>query len=168
MKTLQDLLAISRRVNWQSVLKLASIVLAAALIVTICISSANSSGMQKKYASARQAISDTLYGCSVMMLQEFDGADLVGADVEGAILPAMKMYYGQAQALNTAMSEAYGKKYAVLTGELIQEIDQAFSQYDGALRAGRSTNDAAALMTEAMEKLKTSLNNHYDAQGRLK
>ena len=168
MKTMRQLLILSKQINWQNVWKIITVALAASLIAAVCISGANSSDMQKKYTGARQAVGDALYGCSAMMLMEYDGADLVGADVEGSILPSMKMYYGQAQALNTAMTEAYGAKYAVFSGELIQEIDEAFSQYDGALRAGRSTADAAALMTEALEKLRTSLNNHYDAQGRLK
>lgn len=162
MESIKGKIAMLQRLNWRVICRVALALLVAGLLTWACISTSNASYMQKKYAAARSAVGEALYGCASMMALEYDAASLAGADVEGDILPQMRMYFAQAQALNNAMAAAYGDEYAVLDQELIQEIELAFSEYEAAFSAGRSTDAAELRMTDAMTGVREALSEYYD------
>lgn len=162
MESIKGKIVALQRLNWRIICRVALALLVAGLLTWGCISTSNASDMQKKYAVSRSAIGEALYGCASMMALEYDNASLAGADVEGDIIPQMRMYFAQAQALNNAMAAAYGEEYAVLDQDLIREIELAFSEYDAAYSAGRSTDVAEQRMTAAMSDVRSALNEHYD------
>ena len=140
----------------------AIVALIIALIIWGCISTTRASNIHEKYAASRRTIGEELYGVLYMMALEYDDADLAGADVEGEIIPSMSNYYARAQALNSAITSAYGNDYAVLDDELISDLDGAFDAYDDAFDSGHSTDDANALMTVAIANVRQTLSERYD------
>ena len=166
METVKENIAALQRLNWRMIGRLAVLAAVAALIISLCISTSNTSDMQKKYASSREAVGETLYGCASMLTLEYDDADFAGADVEGAILPQMRIYYAQVQALNNAMATAYGD--AVFDAALMQDISLAFDEYAAAFAMGHSTDDAHVRMTDAMTRVRKVLAEKYDENARLK
>lgn len=162
MESIKEKIAVLQRLNWHVICRVALALLVAGLLTWACISTSNASDMQKKYAASRSAVGEALYGCVNMMALEYDGASLAGADVEGDILPQMRMYFAQAQALNNAMAAAYGDEYALLDHDLISEIELAFDEYEAAYSAGRSTDTAELCMTNAIADMRDALNEYYD------
>lgn len=166
METVKGKVAALQRLNWRLISRLVVLAAVAVLIISLCISTSNTSDMQQKYASSREAVGETLYGCASMLTLEYDDADFAGADVEGEILPQMRIYYAQVQALNNAMASAYGS--AVFDAVLMQDISLAFDEYDAAFAMGHSTDDAHVRMTDAMTRVRKVLNERYDENVHLK
>ncbi len=167
MDRIKDKASLIQGLNWRVIARFGLAVLLVAVVVWGCISTSNASNMRRKYAQSREAVGENLYSAAYMMALKYDDAALAGADVEGEILPAMKTYYAQALALNEAMAGAYGARYEILSDALVAELDQAFSAYDEAFRAGRSTEDAAKLMLQAVQDTRAALDKKYDGNGRL-
>jgi len=153
-------------------LKTASLIaVAAALVILLiwaCISTSNASNMRKKYAASRQSIGEELYGVMYMMALEHEDVSLAGADPEGDVIPTMKEYYIRAQALNSALTNAFGRRYLVMDSSLISQLDQAFAAYDDAFTTGQSTDSAASLMEAALAGVTEALETHYSSDARLK
>lgn len=168
MESIKKKVTALQALNWRAIACGALALLIVGLVLWGCISTSNAKDMQRKYASSRQAVADTLYGVTAKMTLEYDNAYLAGADVEGDILPSMRTYFAQARALNSAMSLAYGEKYTVLDDGLLKEIDAAFAEYDSAFRGGRSTDVAGSMMTEAMAHTRRALDAHYGDDASLK
>lgn len=166
METVRGKIAALQRLNWRMISRLAVLAAVAVLIICLCISTSNTSDIQQKYASSREAVGETLYGCASMLTLEYDDADFAGADVEGDILPKMRIYYSQVQALSNAMAAAYGDP--VFDATLIQDISLAFDEYDAAFATGHSTDDADVRMTDAMLRVRNVLNERFDENARLK
>lgn len=137
------------------------------ILIWGCISSVNASNIQRKYAKAKQTVAESLYASLYMMGITYDSAALVGADVEGNIIPSMKDYYLKAQAQNAALTDAFGESCRVLDDNLIAQLDQAFHAYDDAFDSGAYTDDAAAMMTQAIVTVRESLDKHFDSDARL-
>lgn len=168
METVREKITVLQRLNWRLIGRIAALALVVILLAWACISTSNTSDMQQKYASSRAAVGEALYGCASMLAMEYDSADYAGADVEGEILPEMRIYYAQVQALNNAMSTAYGSDYAVFDSALMQDISLAFDEYAAAFAMGHSTDDAHARMTDAMTRVRKVLTERYDENARLK
>jgi hypothetical protein len=168
MDRIKDASSLIQGLNWRIIARFAVAALLVAVIIWGCISTSNASNMRTKYAQAREAVGETLYSAAYMMALKYDDAALVGADVEGEILPVMKTYHAQALALNEAIATAYGDRYEVLSDALVAQLDQAFTAYDDAFRSGRSTEEAANLMTQAMADTRAALDRKFDGNGRLK
>ena len=168
MEPLKEKSSALQRINWRSASRIAALAAVVILLVWACISTSNTSDMQQKYASSRAAVGDALYGCASMLAMEYDSAEYAGADIEGEILPNMRIYYAQVQALNNAMSSAYGSDYTIFDGELMQDILLAFDEYDAAFATGHTTEAAHARMTDAMTRLRKTLDERYDKNANLK
>ncbi len=168
MDRIKDTASLIQGLNWRVIARFAVATLLLAVIIWGCISTSDASNMRSKYAQSRDTVGEALYSAAYMMALKYDDAALAGADVEGEILPAMKVYYQQAIALNEAIASAFGDKYQVLPDSLVAELDQAFTAYDDAYRAGHSTGDADALMTQAMADTRAALDRMYDGNGQLK
>ena len=168
METVKGKIAALQRLNWRLISSAAVAGIVVILLVWACISTSNTSHMQQKYAASRSAVGETLYGCASMLAMEYDNADFAGADIEGEIIPEMRIYYAQVQALNNALASAYGNEYAVFDATLMQDISLAFDEYAAAFAMGHSTDDAHIRMTDAMTRVRRVLSERYDENARLK
>ena len=166
MESIKGKAALIQRLNWRLISRVAVLAVIVILLVWACISTSNTSDMQQKYAASRTAVGEALYGSASMLALEYDGAEYAGADIEGEILPEMRIYYAQLQALNNAMASAYGS--AVFDASLMQDISLAFDEYAAAFATGHSTDDAHARMTDAMTRVRKVLNESFDENAQLK
>ncbi|MGI6238551.1 MAG: hypothetical protein ACOYI5_02870 [Christensenellales bacterium] len=167
MENIKSKVAVLQRVNWRLTARIAVAALLISTVIWGCISTSNASIMRRKYTASRDAVGEALYGCIYMMAYKYNDAALAGADVEGDIMPAMREYYAQARALDDAIVRAFGEEAAVFTDALIVDLDRAFGAYEDAFRAGRSTEEAARLMTQAIADTRAQLERKFDANGRL-
>ena len=168
MESIKTKAAALQQLNWRLISRISVAALILILIVWACISTSNTSDMQQKYAGSRNAVAQSLYGSANMMLLEFDKIDLAGADVEGEIIPRMRLYYAQMYALNNAMSSAFGEEYALFDAELMKDIELALEEYDAAFSTGHSTDSAYERMSGAMTKVRGVLNERFDEDLNLK
>lgn len=168
METVRSKIAVLQRLNWRLISRAAVAAIVVILLAWACISTSNTSDMQQKYTSSRDAVGETLYGCASMLAMEYDNADFAGADVEGEIIPEMRIYYAQVQALNNALTSAYGSQYTVFDANLMRDISLAFDEYSAAFATGHSTENAHARMTDAMTRVRKVLSERYDENVHLK
>ena len=168
METVRSKIAALQRLNWHLISRAAIAVAIVILLVWACISTSNTSDMQQKYTASRNAVGESLYGCASMLAMEYDNADYAGADIEGEIIPAMQIYYGQVQVLNNALASAYGSEYAVFDAAIMQDVSLAFDEYAAAFATGHSTDSAHERMTDAMARIRKVLSERYDENARLK
>lgn len=168
METVKGKIAALQRLNWRLISRVAVAALVVILLVWACISTSNTSDMQQKYASSRNAVGEALYGCASMLAMEYDNASFAGADVEGEILPEMRIYFSQVQALNNALASAYGSEYTIFESSIMQDIALAFDEYEAAFAMGHSTDDAHARMADAMTRVRKVLTERYDENALLK
>ena len=168
METVKGKIAALQRLNWRLISRVAVAALVVILLVWACISTSNTSDMQQKYASSRNAVGEALYGCASMLAMEYDNASFAGADVEGEILPEMRIYFSQVQALNNALASAYGSEYTIFESSIMQDIALAYDEYEAAFAMGHSTDDAHARMADAMTRVRKVLTERYDENALLK
>ena len=131
------------------------------LVALLCITISMRSHIQTEYAAARSEIGEELYSELYMLCQTFDQVTVPGQDVENVIIPAMKDYYLAAQTLNTALSNAFGAPYGVLSPDDIDALDAAFDAYDTAYAAGHATDDAQAAMQSCIDAVRALLAARY-------
>ena len=125
-----------------------------ALLIALCITINMRSHIQSEYTNARNEIGEESYTELYMLCQTFDQVTVPGQDVQNGVIPTMQEYYLAAQTLNTALTNAFGERYAVLTGEHIAALDSAFEAYDTAFRGGKSTDSAESAMRSGMDMVR--------------
>jgi len=140
---------------------LAAGIAAVVLIAMLCISISMRAHIQSEYTAARNEIGEEAYTELYMLCQTFDQVTVPGQDVQNVVIPKMEDYYLSAQTLNTALANAFGERYRILTAEQIEAIDAAFDAYDGAFRAGKSTDDAQEYMQNCIDMVRTILNARF-------
>ena len=168
MEAVKGKLAALQRLNWRLISRIALAAVLVILVAWVCISTANTSDMQQKYAAARNTVGEDLFGYASNMALEYDGAELAGADLEGDILPKMRTYYAQVVALNNALASAFGDDYIVFEQSDLDAVSAAFAEYDAAFATGQSTDDAHIRMQEAMAGIRKAIDNHYTKDAILK
>lgn len=151
--------------NPAMVQKIACLILAVLLIMTICIFSASLSNMQDAYSSSRNELGERIYSNLYMMYSSYQGALQPGANVQDDILPRMQKYYTAAQTLDDAMAGCFGETYRVLTSTVKSSLNDAFDAYSGAYRMGKSTATAESSMNACMNSLESLLLTRFNAQG---
>ena len=134
-----------------------------ALVISLCISIAGTSRIRTAYANSRNAIGYALYENLQMLIRSYDDILLAGADIEGSILPTMKEYFLAAQTLDSAIWDAYGEKYSILSGGTDIAFQNAFQAFDDAFRQGKSTADAVSNMSACVQSLDALLATRYTA-----
>lgn len=133
----------------------------ALLIILLCISISSRAHMQSEYTDARNEIGEALYTELYMLCQTFDQVAVPGAEVQDVIIPGMRDCYLSGQALNTALKNAFGNRYAVLSENDIAALDAAFEAYDAAFRSGKPTDDAQAAMQACIDNVRAILLARY-------
>lgn len=137
------------------------------MVILLCITISLRSNIQSEYTNARNEIGEETYTELYMLCQTFDQVTVPGQDVQNVVIPTMAEYYLAAQTLNTALRNAFGERYAVLSAENISALDSAFEAYDTAFRAGKSTSDAQTAMSGCMDMIRSILDARY-SDGRLR
>lgn len=132
-----------------------------ALLIALCITINMRSHIQSEYTNARNEIGEEIYTELYMLCQTFDQVTVPGQDVQNGVIPTMQEYYLAAQTLNTALTNAFGERYAVLTGEHIAALDGAFEAYDTAFRGGKSTDNAESAMRSGMDMVRGILETRF-------
>jgi len=127
------------------------------LLVTLCITVVMRSNIQSEYTQARNEIGEELYTQLYMLCQTFDQVTVPGQDIENVVLPMMEDYYLAARTLSEVMSNAFGRRYGVLTQDNISQIDKAFEAYEAAFRGGKTTEEAQTAMQGCMDMIRTLL-----------
>ena len=133
----------------------------AVVLAVVCISIIIRSRMQREYHRARTEIGVELYTDLYMLCQTFDQVNVPGQDVENVLLPKMREYYVSAQALNTALSHAFGERYRILGDEHLSVMNAAFGAYDTAFKGGKTTETAQASMQSGVDMLRALLNDRF-------
>lgn len=131
------------------------------LVILLCITIGMRSNIQSEYANARNEIGEEAYTELYMLCQTFDQVTVPGQDVQNVVIPTMAEYYLAAQTLNTALRNAFGERYAVLSAENIAALDSAFEAYDAAFRAGKSTDSAQSDMGSCMDMIRLILDARF-------
>lgn len=131
------------------------------LLVMLCISVVMRANIQSEYTQARNEVSEELYTQLYMLCQTFDQVTVPGQDLENVVIPMMEDYYLAAQTLNDVMSNAFGRKYNVLSQENISALDNAFDAYEAAFRGGKTTEEAQNAMQECMNTIRTLLESRF-------
>lgn len=137
------------------------------LVIALCVSNGARVNMQRDYTAVRNRTGEALYSNLYILMQTFDMTGVPGADVQNAILPQMREYFTSAVALNGLLRDAYGAKYAVLSDADINDMNNAFSAYETALKNGASTDLAQSDMQLCMGRVKELLNSRF-SEGALK
>ena len=140
---------------------LVGLALLLALIIALCITINMRSHIQSEYTNARNEIGEEIYTELYMLCQTFDQVTVPGQDLQNGIIPTMQDYYLAAQTLNTALTNAFGERYAVLAGEHIAALDNAFDAYDTAFRGGKSTDGAETAMRGCMDMVRSILETRF-------
>ena len=146
---------------------LVGLALLLALLIALCITINMRSHIQSEYTNARNEIGEEIYTELYMLCQTFDQVTVPGQDVQNGIIPTMQDYYLAAQTLNTALTNAFGERYAVLMSEHIAALDSAFDAYDTAFRGGKSTDNAESAMRSSMDMVRGILESRF-SNGTLK
>ena len=133
------------------------------LVIVLCITISSRSHIHREYTNARNEIGEVLYTELYMLCQTFDQVTVPGAEVQDTIIPAMRDCYLSGQALNTALKNAFGSRYAVLSEDNIVQLDAAFEAYDAAFRSGKPTEDAQAAMQACIDNVRAILAARYPA-----
>ena len=131
------------------------------MLIALCITINMRSHIQSEYTNARNEIGEEIYTELYMLCQTFDQVTVPGQDVQNGVIPTMRNYYLAAQTLNTALTNAFGERYAVLTGEHIAALDGAFEAYDTAFRGGKSTDNAESAMRSGMDMVRGILETRF-------
>lgn len=133
------------------------------LVVVLCITISSRAHIHSEYTNARNEIGEVLYTELYMLCQTFDQVTVPGAEIQDVIIPAMRDCYLSGQSLNTALKNAFGNRYAVLSENDVAQMDAAFEAYDTAFRSGKPTSDAQAAMQAGIDNIRAILLARYPA-----
>lgn len=153
--------------NRQNIIRAAVLVVVLALVIWLCISISNAAHMQNEYTAARNAIAELSHRNLYMILRTYESASLSIADVKNDVVPTMKQYYRNALALDEALANGFGNKYAILSFGLSEAFETAFSEFDLAVKAGRSTDKHLSNIGVCVSTLETALGKRFDSSGAL-
>ena len=151
----------------QTMLRTIAIALVAALIIALCISISMYANMHQQNESVRNRFGEAVYQNLYMLLRKSDELTLAGADIQGSVLPAMREYYLSACVLDEALGDAYGIRYSVMSSDYVAGLGTSFSDYEAALRGGRSTDQTRDALIAVVRQIEPLLLNRYDERGRL-
>lgn len=141
-----------------------AIVICAALLCLIliaCISIHMHSSMQRKYASAAEEAQEQLYQSLIEMTELFSRVDEPNVDVQNKLIPTLRAQYTAALALNDALINGFGGKYAVLSSEQIAAFDAAFAEYADAYSQGTATGLARDDMAACIAGVQAMIDERY-------
>ena len=131
------------------------------LIVCICITVYMRSNIQHRYTNAASQMQEQAYQELIGMTELFARVDDPEVDVQYKLIPELKAKYMSVTALNTALTEGFGAKSAVLSEEQTAAFDTAFSEYSDAYRQGLATGLAKADMSVCIQQVQAMIDDRY-------
>ena len=131
------------------------------LFVCLCITVYMRSNIQRRYTSAASQMQEQAYQELIDMTELFARVDDPEVDVQYKLIPELKAKYMSVAALNTALTDGFGAKKAVLTDEQTAAFDAAFDEYSSAYRQGLATGLAQADMTACIEDVQALIDERY-------
>ena len=131
------------------------------LIVCLCITIFMRSNIHHRYTTAASQMQEQTYQVLIGMTELFARVDDPEVDVQNKLIPELKAKYLSASALNTALTEGFGKKSAVLSEEQIAAFAAAFDEYSAAYRKGLATGLAQADMAACIQEVQAMIDDRY-------
>ena len=162
MDTIKGKMAFLADKKWRTRVIAISAALLACLIAGLCISIHMQSNIRSKYSSAAAQLETQLYEQLCGLTQTFDYIGNPNVNVQYTLIPELNEKYAAVSALNTALRDGFGKKYAVLSDELTAAFDTAFEEFETAFREGSATGLAEADMRACMDEIQILINEYYD------
>ena len=162
MDTIKGKLALLADKKWRTRVIAISAALLACLIAGLCISILMQSNIRSKYSSAATQLETQLYEQLCGLTQTFDYINNPNVNVQYKLIPELHEKYAAVSALNTALRNGFGKKYAVLSDELTAAFDTAFDEFETAFREGSATGLAEADMRACINEIQILINEHYN------
>lgn len=143
--------------------KAAFIVLAAALVLIICmcISIHMRANIHKKYSATVAQMQEQTYQNLIGMTELFARIEDPTVDVRHKLIPELKAQYTAAAAVNSVLTNACGEKKAVLSPEQIAAFEAAFEAYATAYRTNAATGLAQADMAACIEEIQEMIHIRY-------
>lgn len=131
------------------------------LVVVICISSIMRANMQRKYADARFEMQEQVYMHLQDMTELFSRIEDPEVDVQHKLIPYMYSSFTGVVSLNTVLRDSYGRSSALLSDDLVADLDAAFDSYFAAYRGGGPTGLAQADMAECMADIQPIVDERF-------
>lgn len=132
-----------------------------ALLLVTCISICMRAHIQRQYASAAEYMQEQTYQQMIEMTQLFARVDEPNVDVQHKLIPSLRAKYAAVTALNDALANGFGRKYAVLSEEQLQSFETAFEEYTSAYREGMATGLARDDMAECIAGVQAMIEERY-------
>ena len=156
----------AKLVEWgedKSLVRVAAGAGSAFLLLFICliVSVFMQSNLQHRYKDAASQMQEQTYQELIGMTELFARVDDPEVDVQNKLIPELKARYLSASALNTALTEGFGAKSAVLSEEQTAAFDAAFEQYSAAYRQGLATGLAQADMAVCIQEVQAMIDDRY-------
>ena len=133
----------------------------AALIVALCITIHMRSNIQSRYSQAQAQIQEQTFQHMISMTSLFSRIDDPTVDVQHKLIPGLRAEYSAVEALNTALTEGFGSRSAVLSAELTSAFSAAFEEYSNAYREGRATGLAQDDMAACINEIQLMIDERY-------
>lgn len=132
-----------------------------ALVLITCISLFMRMHIQNKYSNAASQMQEQTYQALISMTELFSRVDDPNVDVQNKLIPMLKGEYSTVASLNAALTENFGKRYAVLSKKQIEAFEDAFAEYDEAYQIGNATGLARDDMAACLAEVQVMIDDRY-------
>ncbi|MEA4898925.1 hypothetical protein ACH6CV_16040 [Bacillota bacterium Meth-B3] len=116
---------------------------------------------QGRLAFGRQQLATQIQSNLGQATRTFEKMSLPGANVQGDILPAMKLHLFAAGELNKVMVETYGPQSSMIDQDIFGQIDLAIAQIARNIAEGTSPRLAQDTLSSYMTQMETDLNARF-------
>ena len=150
-----------KALNKKQKINLLMICILALLMVAFVCEAIGASTAKREITDIREELGAQLYSDMYMLMQTFDMTNVPSADIENSVLPAMYDYYASAKTINEAMTECFGSRYTVLTGDDEMTLEAAFDAYNEAFDRDTATDQAKVDMGSAIELVRKRIETRF-------
>lgn len=116
---------------------------------------------QGQLALGRQQLATQIQSNLGQATRAFERMSLPGADVQGDILPEMKLRLFAAGELNEVMIETYGPQSSMIDQDIFGQIDLAIAQITRNIAEGTSPRLAQDTLSSYMAQMEADLNARF-------
>lgn len=120
---------------------------------------------QNRLTQSREAMAASVQNDVNQAFGVYGSINRKNADLEGDILPKLRLYMYSAYSMDKVLTETYGEQYALLSKELYEQFLTAMDEYDRLLSIGQSTDSAKELLVAAMSNVETTLDGRFTEEG---
>lgn len=102
-----------------------------------------------------------------MVLRTYDQMSLPRADIAGDLLPTMGKHLYSAYALNTVLTDVYGKSQSILGNEFYNQITSAIDEIDSDISMGKIVDVKQSALSGCMVQMQGVLAARFGSDGLL-